>query len=273
MHKHWLKKGWKWFSIALLIYFIIGFAIWFFQEKLLFRPRKLAAGYVYRFDIPFTELNIPMTREKNLSVVQFTVPDSVRKGIVLYFHGNRGNINRYAPFAPGFTRNGYEVWMMDYPGYGKSTGKRSEQVFYDDALMLYKLAIKEVPAEQIIIFGKSLGTGIASQLASVRDCKRLILETPYYDFPSVIGHYLPIYPMRWILRYQLPVHEYLPLVSAPVSIFHGTSDGVVAYGNSKRLEKLFKQGDELHTIKGGSHNNLFSYPEAVQKLDSLLQTP
>jgi alpha-beta hydrolase superfamily lysophospholipase len=59
--------------------------------------------------------------KKNLSIIQFTVPDSVRKGIVLYFHGNMKNIERYAPFATHFTRNKYEVWMMDYPGFGKST--------------------------------------------------------------------------------------------------------------------------------------------------------
>lgn len=273
MKKERLKKVWKWITIFLVIYAVIGVAIWFFQDKLIFRPEKLEADYKYQFDLPFKELNLPQTSEKNLSVVQFTVPDSLRKGIVLYFHGNRDNINRYAPYAKDFTRNGYEVWMMDYPGYGKSTGKRSEQVFYDDAMQLYKMAIKNVSAEHIIIYGKSLGSGIAAQLASVRDCKRLILETPYYNFPSVVGRYLPIYPMQWMLKYQLPTGQYLEYVAAPVSIFHGTRDGVVAYKHSKRLQKKFKPADELITIQGGHHNDLFSYPEAVTKLDSLLQLP
>lgn len=273
MKKEKLQKIRKGIRIFLILYISIGFAIWFFQDNLIFRPKKLPADYVYQFDIPFRELNLRQTREKNISVVQFTVPDSLRKGIVLYFHGNRGNINRYAPHAKDFTRNGYEVWMMDYPGFGKSTGKRSEQVFYDDALVLYKMAIKNVSAEHIIIFGKSLGSGIAAQLASVRDCRRLILETPYVRFPSVVGRYLPVYPLGWMLRYQLPTGRYLEQVTAPVSIFHGTRDGVVAYKHARRLQENFRPGDELITIPGGSHNNLFSYSKAVQKLDSLLKLP
>ena len=105
---------------------MIGVALFFLQDKFIFRPEKLPADYTYKFAIPFRQIDLPVAIERNLSIIQFTVPDSVRKGIVLYFHGNRSNINRYAQYASNFTRNGYEVWMMDYPGYGKSTGKRTE---------------------------------------------------------------------------------------------------------------------------------------------------
>jgi uncharacterized protein len=273
MDKVFLKKWWKWLQIALLLYVLLGVVFHFFQEKLIFRPEKLPAGYQYRFDIPFQQIDLPVNNEKNLSIVQFTVPDSLRKGIVLYFHGNRGNINRYAPQATAFTKNNYEVWMMDYPGYGKSTGTRKESVLYEDALILYKIAIGKVSAEHIILYGKSMGTGIAAQLATKRDCKRLILETPYDEFPSVFRRYAPFYPWRWILRYQLPTKEYLPDINAPVSIFHGTRDAVVSYRNAKRLQQIFRPGDELITIGGGHHNDLFTYPLAKQKLDSLLQLP
>src|SRR4030095_6807033 len=128
--------------------------------------------------IPFKELNLAINEEKNISIVQFTVPDSVRKGIVLYFHGNRQNINRYAPNAKYFTKNDYEVWMIDYPGYGKSTGKRTENALYEDALQFYNLAMQTEPSEHIVIYGKSLGTGVAAQLASKRECRNLVLETP-----------------------------------------------------------------------------------------------
>jgi fermentation-respiration switch protein FrsA (DUF1100 family) len=98
----------------------------------------------------------------------------------------------------------------------------------------------------------------------------LILETPYYDFPSVVSHYLPIYPVKWMLHYYIPTHEFLENVSAPVSIFHGTSDWVVSYSNSKRLKKVLKAKDELITIQGGGHNDLYRFEEARKKLDSLL---
>ncbi len=115
-----------------------------------------------------------------------------------------------------------------------------------------------------------MGTGIAAELASVRDCKRLILETPYYDFPAVVSRYLPIYPVRWMLHYHIPTHTYLESVTAPVSIFHGNSDWVVSYNNSRKLSREFKPKDELITIDGGSHNNLFRFELARHKLDSLL---
>jgi pimeloyl-ACP methyl ester carboxylesterase len=161
--------------------------------------------------------------------------------------------------------------MIDYPGFGKSKGHFSEQTLYDWALQVYKLARSRFPADSIIVYGKSMGTGIAAQLASVRDCRRLILETPYYDFPSVVKHYLPIYPMNWMLHYQLPTYKYLPSVTAPINIFHGTNDRVITYKNAKQLKPLLKKTDEFTIIDGGKHNNLYDFPILTQKLDSLLK--
>ena len=270
MKKPWLKKAWKWFKIIALIYIMLGATLYFLQDKIIFHPKKLPADYEYKFDIPFQEINLPVTKEKNLSIVQFTVPDSVSKGIVLYFHGNMSNINSYAKRATDFTRNNYEVWMIDYPGFGKSTGKRSEQVLYDDALLFYKLAIKKVSAEHIIIYGRSLGSGIAAQLASVRDCKRLILETPYYSMDALAKHYFFIYPVTPMTKYSLPTYQHLEYIKAPISIFHGTKDRIVPYKQSKRL--VSKKSDiDLITIEKGKHNNLAQFPLFNQKLDSLLR--
>ena len=263
-----MKKWWKGVKIAVLVYALIGIALYFLQTVFLFHPKKLPADYQYQFDQPFRQLDIPVNKKKILSVVQFTVPDSLRKGIVLYFHGNRENINRYAKYAPSFTRQGYEVWMMDYPGFGKSTGKRSERIIYEDAIFLYKLAIRQVSLEHIVIYGKSLGTGVAAQLASVRDCRRLILETPYYSIAALGHHYFPIYPA--FPRYSFPTHLFLEQVHAPVTIFHGTSDQVIPYRQANWLAKEH-DGTELITIEKGRHNNLPEFPLFQHKLDSLLQ--
>ena len=263
---HW-KKAWKWFKIVSLIYCMLGIALYFLQNILIFHPKKLPADYQYHFEIPFKQLDIPVTKKKNLSVVQFTVPDSVRKGIVLYFHGNRQNINRYAKYAPAFTKQGYEIWMMDYPGFGKSTGKRTEKIMYEDALLLYKMAVRQVSLERIIIYGKSLGTGIAAQLAAVRDCKRLILETPYYSMAALAKHYFPIYPV--VTKYTLATNEQFEFIHAPITIFHGTKDEVIPYKQARWLAAL-KPGTELITIEKGKHNNLTTFPLFYQKLDSLL---
>jgi len=269
MKKTRIKKIWKWFQIIALIYIMIGVALYFLQDKFIFHPEKLPANYQYKFDIPFKQVDLAINAEKTLSIVQFTVPDSVRKGIVLYFHGNRKNINRYAPYATNFTRNGYEVWMMDYPGYGKSTGKRNERILYEDALTFYKMAISKVSAEHIIIYGKSLGTGIAAQLASVRDCKRLILETPYYSMDALAKHYFFIYPVMPMTKYSLPTYQHFEYIKAPIAMFHGTRDGVIPYKHSKWLQEK-KAGTELITIDKGSHNDLPDFPLFQRKLDSLL---
>jgi pimeloyl-ACP methyl ester carboxylesterase len=159
--------------------------------------------------------------------------------------------------------------MIDYPGYGKSTGKRSEQALYDDALLFYKMAKGQVSAEHIILYGKSLGTGIAAQLASVRDCRRLILETPYYSMDALARHYFFIYPVMPMTKYALPTYKYFEYINAPVTIFHGTRDEVIPYKQSRWLVAK-KPGTELISIEKGKHNNLPVFPLFQHKLDSLL---
>lgn len=196
--------------------------------------------------------------------------DSAVKGVVLYFHGNKRNIGWYARHATDFTHRGYEVWMLDYPGFGKSTGPRNEAQLYAYALQLYKLARSRYKPSEIIIYGKSMGTGIAAQLASVRNCKRLILECPYYSMTSLVRHYMPVWPVATMLHYHFPTNEFLPAVTDPVTIIHGASDGLIPIGNARKLQPLLKPGDEFISIEGGGHNDLSSFPAYQRELDSLL---
>ncbi|MGB3007934.1 MAG: alpha/beta fold hydrolase [Chitinophagaceae bacterium] len=273
MNKEKWEKLRKCLKITSIVYVLGAIALYFLQDYILFHPVSLKREHNYRFPEPHKDINIPLNEKDTLNLVDFSSTDSVTRGVVLYFHGNKKNISWYAKYIPYFTRHGYQVLMIDYPGFGKSTGKLTEKKLYDWALQVYRIAIKRFAADSIIIYGKSMGTGIAAQLASIRDCKRLILETPYYDFPAVVRHYLPIFPVRWMLHYQFPTYQYLQNVSAPVSIFHGTNDWIVNYKNSKKLLPSLKPTDELITIKGGSHNNLYTYSETVKKLDSLLSLP
>ena len=270
MKKKGFKKIWRWLRFVLLFYIIGGVVLYFTQDAILFHPQKLAADYKYAFDIPFREINYPVTDKKNISIIQFTVADSSRKGVVLFFHGNRENINHYASYAPYFTRNNYEVWMIDYPGFGKSTGERNEQVLYDDAYRLYKMARKSFSADSIILYGKSLGTGIAAQLASTRDCRRLILETPYYSIAALAKKYFFIYPVDQMAKYRIPTYSYFEKITAPVTIFHGTRDGIIPYHHAELLLENYKVKGELVTIKNGKHNNLATFQLYQRKLDSLL---
>ena len=265
------KRTWKWIRILLIIYVVGGIALYFLQDYILFHPVTLKREDKYEFTEKHKEINIPITENSNLNIVQFFPVDSVSKGVVLYFHGNKKNISWYAKYPPYFTKHGYEVWMIDYPGFGKSTGKFTEQNLYDWANYMYKLAASRFKPDSIIIYGKSMGTGIAAHLASMESCKKLILETPYHDFPSVIKHYFPFYPVDWMIHYKIPTWRYLKNVKAPVTIFHGTDDDVIRYKNAARLKPVLKPGDEFITIEDGEHNDLFNFKETIHKLDSLLR--
>lgn len=261
------KKLWQALRVLLIIYIAGGIVLYFLQDLIIFHPKALPGNYSFKFDQSFKEINIQLNESRNLNIVQF-FPKQKAKGIVLYFHGNRTNIERYAKYAPVFTKNGYEVWMIDYPGYGKTTGERTEQTMYDDGLLFYELATKKIPAENIILYGKSLGTGIASYIASNRPCKQLLLETPYYSMISMTRHYVPIYPAS-LMKYSFPINEYLKKVEVPVTVFHGTSDEVIPYKQSIRLKKEIPHVN-LITVPGGRHNNLYGFPPVIQKINSLL---
>lgn len=271
MRGSWKKKLWKWFKVLVVIYVSGGVALYFLQDYILFHPVTLKKNHRYNFPEKHKDINIPINENSNLNVVQFFSTDTVTKGVVLYFHGNKKNIGWYAKYPPYFTRHGYEVWLIDYPGFGKSTGHFTEENLYEWAGHLYLLARSRFQADSIIIYGKSMGTGIATQLASKNPCKKLILETPYYDFPSIVKHYLPIYPVDEMIHFKLPTHRYIKNVSAPVTIFQGTDDQLVTYRNAKRLEPLLKPGDEFITIKDGNHNDLYKLRKTIEKLDSLLK--
>lgn len=258
-------------SIMLLVYLIGALLIYFFQETLIFRSRALPASHQFDSSLPHREITVAVNKQDTLHAVLYRPDSGAIRGLVLYFHGNRQNIGWYEKFVPYFTQLGYEVLMPDYPGYGKSKGKITEQKLYEWATLTYQIARKRYAADSLIIYGKSLGTGIAAQLASRRDCKHLMLETPYYRFSDVLQRFLPLYPMNLLLRYQLPTCQYLPLVSAPITLLHGTKDGIVSFAQSQKLSALFKPQDKLVVVEGGSHNDLYRFSKTTEWLASTLR--
>ena len=264
------KRIWFWLKIIIIIYAGLGIALYYLQDKILFHPLAVAQDHQWNFPYTYKEINIAYAAESRMNVIQFTT-DTTAKGVVLYFHGNKNNISRYAPVVPSFTKNGWEIWMLDYPGFGKSTGTLTEQNMYDWALVFYKLARAKYEPADIIIYGRSMGTGIATQLASVRDCRALVLEAPYYSFPSIFNTYFPVYPYKRIIKYDFPTWKYIKEVTAPVLLFHGTADEIIPYRNGKKLMPMLKKTDEFVTIPGAFHNDLDSFSIYNQKLDSILQ--
>jgi pimeloyl-ACP methyl ester carboxylesterase len=257
--------------VLTLFYCSVGIALYHLQKKFLFHPEKLPGDYVFRFNIPFKEVTIAMNETDTLHLIRFFPEGLARRGVVIYFPGNNGNVIRYAKYAVNFTRHGYEVWMPDYPSYGKTTGKLTEENMYLQARQVYKLAHSKFSADSIIIYGKSLGTGVASYIASREFCKRLILETPYYSMADLFSSYAPIYPTSRMSQFKFPVGDYLKEVKAPVTIFHGILDGVIPYFTASKLKSVLKPGDEFITIEKGNHHNLNDFPFFREKLDSVLE--
>lgn len=262
-----ILKASRW---ILLAYALAGIAIYHFQDRIFFRPVAFPLDHRYEFGMPYRERNIRFRDNANLNLVEFPVSGRKRRGIVLYLHGNRSNIGWYAEHVGGFHRNGYDVWMIDYPGYGKSTGPMETEMFFAYALQMYKLARTQVSSDSIVIYGKSLGTGIAAWLASRQPSARLILETPYYSLSSLAASRLPIFPWERMLRIRLDTWAYLRTISVPVTIFHGTDDGVIPYRNAERLKSQLKAGDRFVTVPGGGHRDLGRFSEYRTVMDSLL---
>ncbi|MCZ2223677.1 MAG: alpha/beta hydrolase [Chitinophagales bacterium] len=266
------KKLIRWIKIIVLIYGGIGLLIYFLQNKLLFHPTSLSKGYQYKFSTPFKEVNIQYDSSTTFNIIQFLPKDTQAvKGVVLYFHGNRENINRYAPYAENFTKHGYEVWMPDYPTFGKSTGELSEKTLQQEAIETYKMAQAKFNEQQIILYGKSLGTGIASYLSTQKNCQQLILETPYSSITALFKRYCFIYPINRMIHYKFPTINYLKNTIAPITIFQGSNDWVIPNSNTKELKKVIKPTDKFITINNASHNNLNDFKEFHIALDSLLQ--
>ena len=252
----------------IIIYCVGGLVLYFVQDLILFHPKPLGRNYHFNFKQHFEELNIPQGKN-NLSIVRFR-PDKKRNGIVLFYHGNMENIEHYKSYPSIFLKNNQEVWMIDYPGFGKTTGKRTESIMDEQAMLMYDMALKQTSSDSIVIYGKSIGTGVATFIASKRNCKRLILETPYYSIHSLATHYFPMYPVNLMIKYSFPINQYLNKVKSPITIFHGTKDEVIPYDHSVRLKEENKN-IRLITIKNGTHNNLIIFRQYRITLDSVLQ--
>lgn len=262
-----------WIKWLLIAYGLIGIALYYGQDFLLFHPKKLSADHIFHFNLPCNEVRIPMNASDTIHMVQFVPGKDPARGLVIYFHGNMSNVEHYAKFASVFTENGYEVWMPDYPGFGKSTGLFEEKKIYRLADQVLKMAFSKYSKDSVIIYGRSFGTGPASYAASTGAVRLLILESPYFNLPSLLNRYFFLFPLSRIIKYDMPVWRFLQNTDCPVIIFHGRSDGVIPFSNAQKLKAYLKSGDEFITVQNGSHNDLTLHEEYKNRLHVLLRTP
>ena len=241
---------------------------YFFQDYFFFRPEMLPKNFEYRYPFPFTEHTFEMEDGGVINALQFKVPNS--QGVVFYLKGNSRSLKGWGKFAKDFVSKGYDFFMIDYRGFGKSKGRRTESILLNDAQTVYKWLSKEYPEEQIVVYGRSLGSGIGARLASWNDPRMLILDSPYFSFYYQIRQYGWWLPLRYLLRYHLRTDQFIKKVSCPIYIIHGNKDRLISYAQGKRLHEISADLSTLITIEGGGHNNLPDFPEYHEHLYDIL---
>lgn len=251
-----------------LIYVLMVSALYLLQEKMIFRPATLDPEYVFKFEQPFEELFLKTDKEETIiNALHFKV--DTPKGIILYFHGNANNLSRWGVIASEFTKYNYDVLVMDYRTYGKSTGILNEDGLYSDAQYCYKYLVG-LGYSNIIVYGRSLGTAMALNVAGNNKISHVILETPFYSIVDVAKKRFPVFPVEKLIKYHFPNFESISKVSSAITIIHGTNDRVVPIKSAiKLLEAAPKQTDFI-TVKKASHNNLSNFDIYWQSMDVIL---
>jgi len=229
------------------------------QEKFIFRPEILKADFAFKYQIPFREYFFDSAPGVRINALHFYRENP--KGLILYFHGNTRSIKGWARYAKDFYRFDYDVVLVDYRGFGKSTGKRNEKEMLKDMQYVYDQLCKKYPEDHLIVYGRSLGSGFATKVASDNNPRYLILDAPYFNFKKVIERFLPFLPVRLVLRYQLRSDKWLPLVKCHTYIIHGTKDKLIPIRHSIALQAKHPRKTTLIRIEGGGHNNLPSFDE------------
>jgi uncharacterized protein len=255
-----------WILLILLALLIIAY---FIQEKLIFKPEKLAADFEYKYNAPFEELFFDVEPGVRINGLHFQREKP--RGLILYFHGNTRSIKGWARYAKDFYRYDYDVVLVDYRGFGKSTGKRTELNLHSDMQFVYDTLAAKYPQDHLIIYGRSMGSGFATKLAAENNPRNLILDAPYYSFKKVAERYLPFLPVRFVLRYHLRTDKWIADVNCPIYILHGTRDWLIPIAHSEKLQQINAKRTTLIRIHNGGHNNLPSFPEYHNFIRDILQ--
>jgi pimeloyl-ACP methyl ester carboxylesterase len=260
------------FLLVALVFYLVGCSLLYFkQESLLFYPEKLPATYKFHFAGDYREYPITTADGMQLSGLLFTV--KAPKGLVFFLHGNGGSLAGWGAVAATYTQLGYDVFLLDYRGYGKSAGTISSQAqLLADVETAYNQLKTSYAEQSIVVAGYSVGTGPAAWLAAQHHPRLLLLHAPYYSLADMAAHTIKVWPIlpRWLLRYPMATNEFVQRVAAPVVLFHGDRDAIIPYNSSVRLKALLKPTDLFITIKDGGHNGLMEKPQYQQAIRQLL---
>ncbi|GAB3528402.1 alpha/beta fold hydrolase [Pontibacter brevis] len=235
---------------------------------MIFFPQKLPQDYAFNFSQEFEEVYIPAKDGTRLHGVLFKVASP--KGLFFYLHGNAGSLDSWGWIAKTYTDLGYDIFILDYRGYGKSEGEiSSEKQLYEDVQAAYDVLKTRYAEESIIIAGYSIGTGPAAMLASVNKPRLLLLQAPYYSLGNLMQNLYPFVP-GFLLKYKFETFRFVEKTEAPVVIFHGMQDEIIYAGSSEKLKAHLKPADKVILLERQGHNGMNENPVYQQELAALL---
>jgi fermentation-respiration switch protein FrsA (DUF1100 family) len=259
--------------LAILAYGGVLALLYVFQRSLMYFPDRArtppaAAG------LPHAE-EVALKSADGESLIAWYVPPRGSKPLAIYFHGNGGALNLRADRFRWLTTDGFGLLGLSYRGYGGSSGKPSETGFLLDASAAYEFAAARYPSGRIVLWGESLGTGVAVALAAERPIGGLILDAPFTSAADVGAAAFPFVPVRWFIKDSFRSDRRIARVKVPLLVLHGEKDQVVAIKYGEGLFKLANEPKQMMRFPLGGHVDLDDHgaPEAVRAFLKTLPQP
>jgi hypothetical protein len=255
------------FAVLLLGYGAVLTGLGLNQERLLFHPETLPADFSFAGRYPpeqdFDELNIPVDGA-GLSALLFRQPAS--RGLVFYLHGNAGNLVTWTNNVAFYRRLGFDLFMLDYRGFGKSSGHiASEAQLHADVRAAWNQVAPAYAGKPVVILGRSLGSGLATRLAADVEPDLLVLVSPYASLERLATENFPLVP-GLLLKYPLRSDRLIGAVKSPILITHGNSDEVIPFAHARALLAASDGRAELLPVDGAHHGDIHLFPAYLDGL-------
>ncbi len=237
-------------------YIIFAGSLFIFQSHYIYYPVRVLSTDPGSIGLNFESVSFETADGVKLS--GWFIPGENAKGVILFCHGNAGNISHRLESIQIFHRLGLDIFIFDYRGYGQSEGKPTEPGTYQDAEAAWRYLTEErqVNPSKIIVFGRSLGGAVASWLAQRHTPGALILESAFTSLPDIAATVYPYLPVRLLLRSKYNTAEYLGRINCPVLIVHSRNDEIMPFSHGQRLFEMAKEPRKFLEITG-THNEGF----------------
>ncbi|MFC1917567.1 alpha/beta hydrolase [Chloroflexota bacterium] len=243
-------------AIVAGVYILFAGSLFIFQSHYVYHPERVIS--VDPSDIGLEFESVSFRTEDKVMLSGWYIPSEGATGVVLFCHGNAGNISHRLESIEIFHRLGMNIFIFDYRGYGRSEGKPSEIGTYRDVEAVWRYLVKERQENpnRIVVIGRSLGGAVAAWLAHSHTPAILILESAFTSAPDIAGKLYPFLPVRLLSRFKYNTAEYLDEVDCPVLIVHSREDEIMPFSHGQRLFERARGTKEFLEISG-THNEGF----------------